>query len=478
VAVCGNMADARGELKLLTKAQVPFYFKTNDKVAWIARENVNIVAIAHTLHGLENDFSQGATKRIDIRLKLLDLQTGETEREFGYNLVFSCPVLEIVCDLTPTSGYPLLNVFARLEDFRSCAFVFSCPAPDSADRGVAGEALRKEIEVKLDRCNRKSNRNFHWGASVSFIRVSPLRNGRYWFGVILNDGEFILLEMAVKRMRPTSADFHVHCMREIKSSEIDLTNLPFSWRLLDFSPDLKSLAIIGRGSYVFYIGLVFLDLDSFTVSIETNLKGFNFVADAKYSHGGNFFLALCSGQRIKMPLSDSRQSGIDFEDCRSVLIWDTLGNLLQKVNFTGDSTLSAYELYISPYDNYIVIPQSGVDSNKKQFSLFLMHNLDFSKPETQFDAKEILRMDHDKGTDNYTSCNVSLSGHQLLVIHCCNMKNEDRSEDVSNLLTYKMNNSPTELTVLCRMAVNKQCDIHKLSLQEVPKEILSYLNWC
>jgi len=472
------MADARGELKLLTKAQVPFYFKTNDKVAWIASENVNIVAIAHTLHGLENDFSRGATKRINIRLKLLDLQTGVTERELGYNLVLSCPVLEIVCDLTPTSGYPLLNVFARLEDFRSCAFVFSCPAPDSADRGESGEVLRKEIEVKLDRCNRKSNRNFHWGASVSFMRVSPLRNGRYWFGVILNDGEFILLEMAVKRMSPTSVDFRVHCVREIKSSEIDLTNLPFSWRLLDFSPDLKSLAIIGRGSYVYYIGLVFLDLNSFTVNIETNLKGFNFVADAKYSNGGNFFLALCSGQRIKMPLSDSRQSGIDFEDCKTVLIWDTLGNLLQKVNFAGDSTLSAYVLYISPYDNYIVIPQSGVDSNKKQFSLFLMHNLDFSKPETQFDAKEILRMDHDKGTDNYTSCNISSSGHQLLVIHCCNMNNEDRSEDVSNLLTYKMNNSPAELTVLCRVAVNKQSDIHKLGIQEAPKEILSYLNWC
>lgn len=469
------MADAGGELKLLTKAQVPFYFKTNDKIAWIAREHVNIVAIAHTVHGLHNDFSQGATKRIDIRLKLLDLQTGDIERELGYNLVLSCPILEIVCDLTPTSGYPLLNVFVRLEDFRSCAFVFSCPASDSADRG---QALRKEIEVKFDKCNRKSNRNFHWGASVSFMRVSPLRNSRYWLGVILNDGEFILLEMAVKLPSPDSAHCQVQCVREIKSSEIDLTNLPFSWRLLDFSPDLKSLAIIGRGSYVFYVGLVFLDLDSFTVNVETKLKGFNFVADAKYSHGGNFFLALCSGQRIKMPLSDSRQSGIDFEDCRSVLIWDTLGNLVQKVNFAGDSTLSAYELSVSPYDNYIVIPQSGVDCNKKQFSLFLIHDLDFSKPETQFDAKQILRMDHEKGTDNYTSCNVSSSGHQLLVIHCCNVNTEDRSEDVSNLLTYKMNNSPTKLKVLCRVAVNKQCDIDKLGLQEVPKEILSYLNWC
>lgn len=469
------MVDAGGELKLLTKAQVPFYFKTNDKVSWITRENVNIVAVVHTLHNLDNDFSQGATKRIDIRLKLLNLQTGEMERELGYNLVLSCPVLEIVCDLTPTSSYPLVNVFARLEDFRSCAYVFSCPAPGSAD---CGKALRKEIEVKLDRCNRKSNRNFHWGASVSFMRVSPLRKGRYWLGVILNDGEFILLEMTVSERSPNSADFQVQCVREIKSSEIDLTNLPFSWRLLDFNPDLKSLAIIGRGSYVFYVGLVFLDLDSFTVNVETKLKGFHFVADAKYSHGGNFFLALCSGQRIKMPMSDSRRSGIDFEECRSVLIWDTLGNLLQKVNFTGDSTLSAYELYISPYDNYIVIPQSGIDCNKKQFSLFLMHNLDFSKPETQFDAKGILRMDHETGTDNYTSCYVSSSGHQLLVIHCCNVNTEDQSEDVSNLLTYKMNNSPAELKVLCRVAVNKQCDIHKLGLQEVPKEILSYLNWC
>ena len=85
---------------------------------------------------------------------------------------------------------------------------------------------------------------------------------------------------------------------------------------------------------------------------------------------------------------------------------------------------------------------------------------------------------HDKGTDNYASCNVSSSRHQLLVIHCCNVNTEDRSEDVSNLLTYKMNNSPTKLKVLCRVAVNKQCDIDKLGLQEVPKEILSYLNWC
>ena len=464
-----------GEVKLLTKAQVPFYFKTNDKVAWIARENVNLVAIVHTSDRLENDFSQGATKRVEIKLKVLNLQTGEVERELGYNLVLSCPVLEIICDLTATSGYPLLNVFARLEDFQSCAFVFSCPASASA---YGKEALRKEIEVQLDRCNRRSDRNFHWGASVSFMKVSTLCNGRYWLGAILNDGEFILLEMAVKEWSPNSDHFQVHCVRNIKSNEMDLTNLPFSWRLLDFSPDQKNLAIIGRGSYVFYIGLVFLDLNSLTAVAKTQLKGFHSVADAKYSHMGNFFLALCSGQRIKMPLSDSRQSGIDFEDCKSVLIWDTLGNLLQKVNIGGDSTLSAYELYLSPHDSYIVIPQSGVDCSKKQFSIFTKHSLDFSKPVTQFDAQELLHMDHKEGTDNYTSCTISPSGHRLLVTHCCNMNTEDRSEDVSSLMVYKMNNSPTELKVLCRVAVSKHCAVHKLRLREVPKEILSYLNWC
>lgn len=457
-------------MKLLTKAEVPFYFKTNDKVSWIARENVNLVAIVHTLDRLENDFTQGATKRIDIRLKLLNLTTGEIERELGYSLVFPCPVLEIVCDLTATNGlYPLLNVFARLEDFRSCAFVFSCPASEE------DQELRKEIEVMLDKCNRQSNRNFHWGASVSFMKVSALQNGRYWVGVILNDGEFILLEMAVQEL-PNR--FQIQCVSDVRSNEMGLVNLPFSWRLLDFSPDQKNMAIIGRGSYVFYVGLVFLDVESFTVIAETQLKGFHFVADAKYSHTGNFFLALCSGQRIRMPLSDSRQSGIDFEDCKSVLIWDTLGNLLQKVNIDGDSNLSAYELFLSPHDNYIVIPQSGVDVNKRQFSVFVKHELHFSKHETQFDGQEILRMDHKKGTENYTSCTISPSGHRLLVIHCCCVNTEDRTEDISNLLVYKMNNSPTKLKVLCRVAVRKHCAVQKLRQREVPKEVLAYLNWC
>ena len=470
------MADTTRGVKLLTTAQVPFYFKTNDKVTWIARENVNFAAIVHTSDRLENDFSQGATKRVDIRLKLLNLQSREIERELSYNLVLSCPVLEIICDLTTTSGYPLLNVFARLEDFQSCAFVFSCPASASANGNE--DVLRKELVVKLDKCNRRSDRNFHWGASVSFMKVSTLWSGRYWLGVILNDGEFILLEMDVNEGGSISNQLQVHCVRNIKSGEMDLTNLPFSWRLLDFSPDQKSLAIIGRGSYVFHIGLVFLDVNSFQVIAKTQLKGFHFVADAKYSHMGNFFLALCSGQRIKMPLSDSRQSGIDFEDCKSVLIWDTLGNLLQKVNIGGDPTLSAYELYLSPHNNYIVIPQSGINCNKRQFSVFMKHSLDFSKPETQFDAREILRMDHEKGTENYVSCRISPSGHRLLAIHCCNVNSEDRSEDVSNLSVYKMTDSPTELKVLCRVAVNKHCAVQKLRLREVPKEILCYLNWC
>ena len=53
-------------------------------------------------------------------------------------------------------------------------------------------------------------------------------------------------------------------------------------------------------------------------------------------------------------------------------------------------------------------------------------------------------MGHDKGIDNYTSFIVSSTRHQLLVIHCCNVNTEFRNEDVSNLLTYKMNNSAAE----------------------------------
>ena len=466
--------EDEGALKLLTKAQVPFYFKTNDKVAWITRENVNLAAIVRTSDRLEDDFTPGATRRVDVNLQLLNLQTGEIESEFGYNLVFPCAVLEIFCDLTTTCGYPLLNVFARLEDFRSCVLVFSCPASHRKD----GKLL-KETEVILERCKRQNSRNFHWGASVNFMKVSALQNGRYWLGVILNGGEFILLEMEVKETRSAGlSPFQVHCVNDIRSNEMELMNHPFSWKLLDFSPDQKNIAIIGRGSYVFFIGLVFLDVDSFTVIAETQLKGYHFVADAKYSQSGNFFLALCSGQRIKMLLNDNHQSGIDFEDCKSVLIWDTSGNILQKVNIEGHLKSSVYELFLSPHDNYIVIPQSGIDSDKRQFSVFLKHRLDLSKREAEFDSKELLRLDHEKETDNYTSCKISPNGHQLLVTHCCNVNTEDRTEDVSNLLVYKMNDSPAELRVLCRMAVTKFYVVQNLKQHDVPKEILSYLNWC
>ena len=461
-------------MKLLAKAQVPFYFKTNDKVAWIARGNANFVAIVHTSDGLENDFRQGATKKVEIKLKILNMENGEAERDLAHTLVFQYPVLEIVCDLTLTSKNPLLNVFARLEDFRSGVYVFSCP------NNREEKELRKEMAVILDICNRQNRRNFHWGASVSFMKVSALHCGCYWLGVILNDGEFILYEMAVKETTHKSGGIQVHCVNHIRSNEMELVKVPFSWRLLDFSPDQKKMAVIGRGTYVFYIGLVFLDMNSFTVMAETKLKGFHFVADAKYSTEGNFFLALCSGQRIKMPESDSRQSGIDFEECKSVLIWDTVGNLLHKVNIGGsrDSPMSVYEFFLSPYDDYIVIPQSGVDADKRQFSVFSKHTLSFSKPEVQFDAEEVLHMYHKKETENYTSCTISPSGHQLLVTHCCSANMEDRSQDVSNLLVYKMNNSPTALKALCRLAVRKHTPLEKLKWQEVPKDILSFLNWC
>ena len=459
-------------VKLLAEAKVAFYLKTNDKIAWIVRENVNLVAIAHTSDFLVNDFSEGATKKVEIKLKLLNMANGVVEREFGYTLVCPYPILEIVCELTATSGYPLLNVFARLEDFRNAVYVFSCPCDCKENE------LRKEIQVIMERCNRQNSRNFHWGASVSFMKVSALLNGHYWLNVILNQGEFILYEMAVKDVSHTPSGFQVDCVNHVRSNELELS--PFSWKLVDFSPDRQNMAVIGRGSYVFYIGLVFLDMMSLTVIAEVQLKGFHFVADAKYSISGNFFLALCSGQQIKMPESDSRHSGIDFEDCKSVVIWDTLGNLLHKINISASriTPLSSYELILSPHDDYFVVPQCGIDGDKRQFSMFLKHTLNFSKFEVQFDAEEILRMYHEKGTENYTSCCISPSGHQLMVTHCCSANVDDRSQDVSSMLVYKMSNSPTALKVLCRVAVRKHIPVQRLSPQEVPEDILSFLNWC
>lgn len=469
------MADGR-TVQLLAKANVPFYFKTSDKIAWIARENVNIVVIVRTLLVMENDFNQGATKRVEIKLKLLNMQTGEIERDLDYTLLFPHPVLEIVCDLTPTDDYPLLNVFARLEDFRNAVYVFSCPHDCEVNE------LHKEMEVPLNRCSRQNIGNFHWGSSVNFMKVSTLLNGRYWLNVILNQGEFILYEMTVKEVSFNPGGFQVNCVNQIRSNEMELAHVPFAWKLLDFSPDQQAMAVIGRGSYVFYIGLVFLDLSSLSVLAEVQLKGYHYVADAKYSTTGNFFLALCSGRRIKMPDSDGRLSGFDFEDCKSVLIWDTSGNLLHKINITsntsGEAQLSSYELFLSPHDNYIVIPHSGPNREKRQVSLFLKHTLDFSKSEVQFDAEEILQMRHEKGTENYTSCTISPSGHQFLVTHCCSSDTDDRNQDISNLLVYKMDNSPTALKVLCRLAVRKHFIVHRLSGREVPEDILSFLNWC
>lgn len=199
------MADPAA-LELVAKAQVPFYFKTNDKVAWLTRENVNVVAIAHTSVFMENDFNRGASKKAQINLKLLNMDTGETETELGYVLVFPCPVLEIVCDLTQTSGYPLLNVFARLEDFRSGLYVFSCPCDHKLQES---KVLQKTMEVTLDGCNLQNRGNFQCGTSVRFLKVSALCAGRYWLGVIFNDGDFILYEMAVKE---ASSYINSNCM--------------------------------------------------------------------------------------------------------------------------------------------------------------------------------------------------------------------------------------------------------------------------
>lgn len=79
------MADPAA-LELVAKAQVPFYFKTNDKVAWLTRENVNVVAIAHTSVFMENDFNRGASKKAQINLKLLNIWTLEKQKQ---NLVTS-----------------------------------------------------------------------------------------------------------------------------------------------------------------------------------------------------------------------------------------------------------------------------------------------------------------------------------------------------------------------------------------------------
>ena len=264
------MADPAA-LELVAKAQVPFYFKTNDKVAWLTRENVNVVAIAHTSVFMENDFNRGASKKAQINLKLLNMDTGETETELGYVLVFPCPVLEIVCDLTQTSGYPLLNVFARLEDFRSGLYVFSCPCDHKLQES---KVLQKTMEVTLDGCNLQNRGNFQCGTSVRFLKVSALCAGRYWLGVIFNDGDFILYEMAVKEASSYinsncgHFEWQVDCTNHISSSAVELNNVPFCWRLLDFNPDLKNMAVIGRGSYVFYIGLVFVDMSSFTVTAK------------------------------------------------------------------------------------------------------------------------------------------------------------------------------------------------------------------
>ena len=467
--LCGKVENRKESItmELLAMRQMPFYFKTNDKVAWIALENINLVVIVRTSDVTENDYSQGATKKIDIAVKFLDLETGEIVREFGHKLVFHCPLLELVCDLTLTSVHPLLNVFARLEDFQSRVIVFSC---------ITGEELKKEAEISVKSCSQRGS-NFRWGTSVRFLKASPLRNDQYWLAVVLSDGEFLLFKMTVTQKLTKDADhIAISCTGSIRSSELNQVNAAFSWSLLDFSPDQKHVTIIGRGAYVFFcIGLVILDLDFLNVVAEEQLKGFHSVLEAKYSAEGNFFLALCSGERI----TRNQRGAVDFESSKSVVIWDAVGNLLHKINFLVSevSATFCFEVFSSPHDNYIIIPQTGVNSMGNQFSVFFKHTLDFSQPESQLCSVEILRIHHEKGTDNYTSCFISPSGHQLLVIHCYRKNVDDENEEASNLMVYRMNNSPADLKVLCRIAVRNHYAVQKLRLSHIPKEMLSFLNW-
>ena len=462
------MADT-GAVHLLMQAEVPFYFKPNDKFAWIAHENFNLLAVVYISDLTGNDFYQGASKAVEVGLKLLDLETGQIEREITHNLISKCPFVEIVCDFAKTDSYPLLNVFVRLEDLRSSALVFSCPCEYEGEE----DELQEEVEVifdKLNQLNYSPNEE-----SISFMKASSLRNGRYWLSVFLNDGKFILFEMAVKEITCKSSRFEVHCDRFIRSDEMKLSvyeNLPFIWTSADFSPaDEEDMALIGTGSTPYFscIYLVILDLSSFTVVAETELKGVYFVADAKYSLKGNFFLTLCSGHT---------DDGHVIEEFKSVFVWNMSGNLIQDI----DLALPSYnlELCLSPHDTYFAISQSGVDCNGRQLTVILKHTLNFSKPEAKFDSKEMVQIYHEEETDNvnHMRFSISPSGHQMMVTYSWHKNMEDRTEDVSNLLVYKMDNSPTELKVLCRVAVRKYCAVHKLTRQDVPAEVLSFLNWC
>lgn len=452
---------ATGSVELLTKAEVPFYFETNDKVAWVVDETDNLLAIVYTsdLSAETEDSCQETTQEVEVGLKLLNLKTGEIEREVFYYLIPKHRIIQIVCDLTPTSGYPLLNVFACLEDSQSCTFVFSCPCEYEGEE----DQLQQEEEVIMST----------WD-TVSFMKASPLRNGRYWLAVSLDQlygDELILFEMIVEEISHKSSRFQVHCARYMESFKMGqkvYQNLTFLWTLVDFSPDQDNMAVIGNESnlHVSYTGLVILDTNSFTVIAETELKEVYFVADAKYSMGGNFFLALCNSE-----INDN-----DAEDAKLVLIWDTLGNLLQDIDLA--LPCYNYELCLSPHDDYFAISQSGVDFNGRQVTVFSKHTLNLSKPLAQFDAEEMLRIYHEEGTDDYTRCKISPSGHQVLVTHCWRVEmEEEQREEFSDLLVYKVNTSPADLKILCRVAVTKCCAVQKLTPQDMPGQLLSFLHW-
>ncbi|KAL9980895.1 hypothetical protein ACROYT_G009535 [Oculina patagonica] len=449
-----------GAVELLTQEEVPIYFKPNDKFVWIVHENFNLLAIVYTSDLTGNVFYQGATKQVEVGLKLLE--SGQMERQVSYNLISQSPMVEIVCELATTDSYPLLNVFVRLADYRSSAFVFSCPCEYEGEE----DELQEEVEVTLDKLYCSPTEE-----SISFMKASSLRNGRYWLSVFLNDGKFILFEMAVKEISHKSSRFEVHCVRYIRSDEMELMvyeNLPFIWTSVDFHPDQQDMAIIGEASSLYsYIYLVILEINSFTVVGDTELKGVYYVADAKYSLGGNFFLTLCSGHA---------DNGYGVEEFKSVFIWNTSGALVQEI----DLALPSYnqELCLSPHDNYFAISQSGVDYNGRQLTVFLKHTVNVSKPEAKFDAEELVRIHRDEETDNNILFSISPSGHQIMVAHSWRRNKENHSEDVSNLLLYKMDNSPAELKVLCRVAVTKHYAFRNLTRQEVPGEILSFLRWC
>ena len=447
-----------GAVELLTQTEVPFYFNPSDKFAWKALENFNLLAITYTSDLTGNDFQQ-VTKEVEVGLKLLETgQMAAAERRVSYNLISRIPVVEIVCDLTATDSHLLLNVFVRFANSQSSTFVFSCPCGDCEYEEI--DELQEEVEV--------STGSLYYSQTISFMKASSLYNGRYCLSIFLNDGEFILFEMTVKENSYKPSGLKIHCVRYfLRDRKLNVyENLSFTWTSVDFSPIREDMAVIGNAStfYFSYVYLIILDITSLTVAADTELKGVYFVADAKYSLMGNFLFALCTGQA---------DNGHGIEDFNAVFVWDTWGNLLQEI----DLALPSYELCLSPHDSYIAISQCGVDFYGRQLTVFLKHTLNLSKPEAKFDAEEMVRIYHEEEKENDIRFSISPSGHQMMVTHSWRKNMEDQREELSNLLLYKMDTSPPQLRVLCRVAVRRHYAVHNLTRRDVPGEILSFLHW-